>query len=219
MDEAREQGNRTLEAVSCFFSATNTSAKILEIGCASGSFLKILRDKGFSDVKGVDIDQQLASHGRDILGVNIAVSDWYTYITNTNECFDIIIALDVLEHLSPTEVELILKTTCQKLTTRGKLIMRVPNPSCPFVLPTFYGDLNHTLLVSAELLEHMLRTSGFTGAIQFKETQPHNIFKKIAYLIVHYLFVKPLISILHYHFYGEKPALITRNIYCCATRS
>lgn len=219
VDEAREQGNRTLEAIACFFYSVNTSAKILEIGCASGSFLKVLRDKGFANVKGIDIDQKLVSHGRDVLGVDIEIADWSTYITNSNERFDIIVALDVLEHLSPTDVEGILNETRQKLSPHGKLILRVPNPSCPFVLPTFCGDLTHKLLVTAELITHMLRAAGFSGTIEFKETIPHNIYKRIAFMILHNLFVKPLIYILHYHFYGEKPALITRNIYCCAARN
>ena len=218
VNEAQEQGNRTLEAISCFFDATDVSANILEIGCASGSFLKVLRDKGFTDVKGIDIDQKLVSHGCDVLEVDIEVADWAAYIFNTNKCFDLIIALDVLEHLSPSDVESILKTTAQKLAPHGKLILRLPNPACPFVLPTFCGDLTHKLLITKELLAHLLLVAGFTGSLTFKETRPHNIYKRIVYQIVHKLFIKPLISILHYHFYGEKPALITRNIYCCAVR-
>lgn len=216
LGEAHEQGNRTMAAISCFFDAKDVSAKILEIGCASGSFLKVLQDKGFYDVKGIDIDQKLASHGRDVLGVNIEVADWNSYITNTSECFDFIFALDVLEHLSPNEVESVLHATRQKLSPHGKLIMRVPNPLCPLVLPTFCGDLTHKFLVTAELIAHMLRTAGFTGPIEFKETRPHNIYKLIVYLCVHNVLIKPALSLLHYHFYGEMPSLITRNIYCCA---
>ncbi|MBS4067276.1 MAG: class I SAM-dependent methyltransferase [Sulfurimonas sp.] len=216
IDEARKQGKRTFEAISSLFGSKDVSAKILEIGCASGSFLRVLQDKGYTNVKGIDIDQKLADHGRDEFGVNIEVSDWHTYLTNINECFDIIVAMDVFEHLSHNEVVNTLIATKQKLSPYGKLIMRVPNPSCPLVLPTYCGDLTHRLLATSELITHLLRTAGFIGPIEFKETQPHNIFKLLAYLITHKVIVKPIISLLHYHFYGEIPHLITRNIYCCA---
>ena len=44
---SNEIGGRTFDAISCFFNASNKSLKVLEIGCASGSFLKTLLDKQF----------------------------------------------------------------------------------------------------------------------------------------------------------------------------
>lgn len=215
VEEAREQGNRTLEAISIFFDVSDASANILEIGCASGSFLKVLRDKGFTNAKGIDIDQELASYGRTALGVNIEVAEWDSYLSENNEVYDIIIALDVLEHIKPTDIESVLKTTFMKLSPKGKLIVRAPNPECPLVLPTYCGDITHKSLITAELLEHLLRQAGFNGSILFKETVPYNKFKCFGYLLLHLLFIKPLLNLIHYHFYGSFPRLITRNYYCC----
>lgn len=216
--EATEQGNRTLKAISCFFDHEDTTLSVLEIGCASGSFLKVLQKNGFSLAKGIDIDPALTSHGRELLGVRIQTADWSSYVSTPGELYDLIVVLDVIEHISSSEIEDILKKTCERLTSRGKLILRMPNPACPFVLPTFCGDLTHKLLITAELLEHLLRKSGFTGEITFQETRPHHKVKRFVYSLLHYGIIRPLIVLFHYHFYGARPGPITRNIYCCASR-
>ncbi len=217
--EALDQGNRTLEAISGFFDSSDTSQRVLEIGCASGSFLKILQEKRFALVKGIDIDTELISHGREVLGVSIQAADWSSYVSTSVETYDLIVALDVIEHISPMEIEDILRKTCSRLASGGKLIMRLPNPACPFVLPTFCGDLTHKLLITTELLEHLLEKSGFGGAITFKETRPHQKIKRFMYFILHYLFIRPVIVLFYYDFYGRRPGPITRNVYCCASKS
>lgn len=218
VDEASDHGMRTLAALSSFFDITNKSQNVLEVGCASGSFLKVLQSLGFSSLKGIDIDKELVLYGQKVLGVNIEANDWFTYLSNTSENYDLIIALDVFEHLTPDEAQQVLKMSYQRLSPNGKLIMRMPNPACPFVLPTFCGDLTHRLLATDDLIRHLLRVAGFSGVIKFKETYPYAKYKKFIYLILHKMFIKPMVTLFHYHFYGAKPGPITRNMYCCAER-
>ena len=216
---ALEQGTRTLAAISGYFDISDTSQKVLEIGCASGSFLWFLKERGFAAVRGIDIDPDLVRHGREVLGVNVERADWLNFIGNDRGSYDVILALDVFEHLSPREVEAVLAKTCQRLTPRGRLIMRMPNAECPFVLATFCGDLTHKILATPGLIKHLLVKAGFLGAITFKETLPQNRWKRYIYLIMHHLLIKPIITLLHFHFYGSRPSLITRNVYCCAERT
>lgn len=217
--EAFEQGNRTLDAISCFFDSKDVTQRVLEIGCASGSLLKVLQEKGFALVKGIDIDPKLTSHGREALGVNIQNADWSSFVSTEVETYDLIIALDVIEHISPKAIEDVLRNTRERLSSRGKLILRMPNPACPFVLSTFCGDLTHKLLMTAGLLEYLLKKSGFNGVITYKETQPHHKIKKYIHFFLHHFIVRPVVILFYYHFYGQSPGPITRNMYCCVSRN
>ncbi len=216
LSESSELGKRTLDAISCFFNTSDKTLKVLEVGCASGSFLKTLQNKQFENVQGIDLDRELVSHGKTVLGVNVVVADWNTFMLEDGEKFDLIVALDVLEHIAPSDLPELLKNTHKRLSSRGKLILRTPNPDCPFVLPTFCGDLTHKTLITSELITFLLREANFNGAIKIKETVPHNKFKRYIYNIMHYIIIKPIISIFHFHFYGEFPKCITRNIYVSA---
>ncbi|MFA5832068.1 MAG: class I SAM-dependent methyltransferase [Bacteroidota bacterium] len=217
--EAITQGLRTLNSISVFFDINDKLQNVLEIGCASGSFLKVLKENGIKAVKGIDVDNELVKHGQNVLGVNITVSDWSSYVSQCVEKYDVIIALDVIEHINPSEIQDLIMNTNKILKPNGKLILRMPNPDCPFVLPTYFGDLTHKTLMTPDLFKYVLTEANFNGQIIFKETIPQNTMKKIIYIFLHYLFVKPLISALHFHFYGKLPKYITRNVYCCAVVS
>ncbi len=96
---------------------------ILEIGCSSGVFLSELRQRHYTDCKGIDISPEAieACHKRGLLN---------TYLMNgVNPDFDkksinLIIASDVLEHIK--EDEIALRNWYSLLKPNGKLILFVP---------------------------------------------------------------------------------------------
>jgi 2-polyprenyl-3-methyl-5-hydroxy-6-metoxy-1,4-benzoquinol methylase len=216
LPDSIELGEEILASISSFFKISDTSLKILEIGCASGSLLKVLQMRKFENILGIDLDKELILHGKNILGVNVLNADWNSFMLEEGPQFDLIIALDVLEHISPFDLSEILINTNKRLSSNGKLILRMPNADCPFVLPTYYGDLTHKTLLTPKHIHFLLKESNYKGKITIKETVPNNKIKRLIYLIMHYLFVKPIISIFHYHFYGKLPKCITRNMYVCA---
>ena len=216
MEESIELGNSILKATSIFFNSSDKSLKILEIGCASGSFLKVLNMNKFENVLGIDLDAELVTHGKNFLGVNIINTDWNTFMLEEGDNFDLIIALDVLEHIRPCDLSELLLNTHNRLTTKGKLILRIPNADCPFVLPTYFGDITHKTLLTPKLISFLLKEANFNGKILISETVPSNRTKRFFYYLTHYIFVKPIIGLFHFHFYGKFPKCITRNMYVCA---
>lgn len=216
---ALELGARTARALAGMFDGRDVKQRILEIGCGSGSFLYYLKVQGFEDCQGVDMDAALVSHGRDKLKVNVSEARWGDFVSGERGYYDVIIALDVFEHIPAEEIQGILENTCRRLSKGGRLILRMPNPTCPLVLPTFCGDTTHKLLATEGLVTHLLKKAGFLGSIRFWETRPHHRAKRLLFACVHHCLVKPIVTLLHYHFYGERPKVITRNMYCCAVRS
>lgn len=217
-DQALAQGRRGLRAISRWLPARRDTP-LLEVGCGAGNLLAALQEAGYSNVSGIDSEPDLIDHARQVVGVKVSEGSWLSYFQGTGASYGSVIALDVIEHLSRETVEATLRATRGRLRSDGRLILRLPNARCPFVLPTFYGDLTHRLLIAPDLLQHLLRNAGFTGEIVFAETRPHSFWKRVVFTIVHRAFVKPLLSIMYFHFYQQFPGVLTRNIYCCAYAS
>ena len=212
---ASRQGAKDLAAIARMI-GPNTDQRILEVGCGCGCLLAALRNRGYAQSLGVDLDPALVQHGRAVLGVDIAQGGWRTYLEGAEGSFDTIIAIDVLEHLSRDEVLPTLKITRKRLASGGRLILRTPNALCPFVLPFLYGDLSHEFLITPGLMVHLLRLAGFCGEIGIHETHPAGRVKRVTHKLVHRLLVKPLVSLAYYHFTGEFPRVITQNMIVCA---
>jgi SAM-dependent methyltransferase len=217
-EQALAQGRRGLSAISRWLPAPRDTP-LLEVGCGAGNLLAALQQAGYSNVSGIDSEPDLIEHARNVVEAEVSEGSWLSYFQGTGASYGSVIALDVIEHLSPETVEATLRATRSRLRPDGRLILRLPNARCPFVLPTFYGDLTHRLLMAPDLLQHLLRNAGFTGEIVFAETRPHSLWKRVIFTIVHRAFVKPLFSILYFHFYQQFPGVLTRNIYCCAYAS
>ncbi len=174
-----------------------------------------LQEHDYSHSQGIDADEALVRHGREILGINLALGSWRPYLEKSQEIYDVIIALDVFEHLAREEIMPTLQATRARLAAGGRFILRTPNALCPFALPILYGDLTHQFLIIPRTLEHLLRSAGFGGRILIRETQPSGKLKSKIFAAVHHLIVKPFFGLAFYHFHGEFPSHLTPNIICC----
>jgi len=78
---------------------------ILDFGCGGGFFLKAIKDRGLSDVKilGVDIRKESIERAKNLLPeYDFKQSDLFQ-ITPDEFQFDLVMAIEVLEHLSEPE--------------------------------------------------------------------------------------------------------------------
>jgi SAM-dependent methyltransferase len=73
-------------------------ARILDIGCASGRLLANLRERGFANVLGLDPSAACAAAARRLYAVDVLTMT-LAELARTDETFDFIILVGVLEHL------------------------------------------------------------------------------------------------------------------------
>jgi len=212
---ARRRGTAEWQSIGEWLGG-NKEQRILEIGCGCGSLLLTLRDRGYTQCHGIDQDEALVRHGREILGMDIALGSWLKYLESSESIYDVIIALDVLEHFPREELHSLLLVIRAHLAPAGRVILRMPNALCPFVLPTLYGDLTHQFLMAPRTLEHLLRSAGFAGPVLIRETRPAGVVKRMLFSLVHHCFMKPLFGLAYYHFHGEFPSHLTPNLICSA---
>lgn len=145
--------------------------KLLDIGCGTGDFLKIGKDRGW-EVCGIELSKWAADYGRrnfnlDIRNINLEEVVWLWRLE-----FDVVTLNHVLEHLtSPSgAIEMI----SEILREEGLILVEVPNEfeQLMFVVAGELGRkwmynrhngpiIHHTFFFTKESLIKMLEKSGF----------------------------------------------------------
>lgn len=143
---------------------------ILELGCGSGLMLGYLRQSGFNNATGIDIsaDQVAEAKAR---GFNAIEADALIYLQNHKNEYEIIVAMDIIEHFKREELLDLLQLVHQALKPGGLFIIQTPNGEGLLPGYVIYGDLSHFTILSPLSLKYVLTISGFTD-IKIKELGP-----------------------------------------------
>jgi 2-polyprenyl-3-methyl-5-hydroxy-6-metoxy-1,4-benzoquinol methylase len=98
---------------------------ILEVGCAGGMTGKALREKGFKEIIGIELNEEVVQAGRSYYDQLIIGDVEEVHLPFEKEHFDCILYGDVLEHLvDPWKV---LKNHHALLKRGGAIICSIPN--------------------------------------------------------------------------------------------
>ena len=103
----------------------NAKPRLLDLGSGSGHFLAHARRRGF-DVRGVEPAPAPAQYARENLNVPVINQD-LTQVDFPPECFDVITAWDVLEHLGDPRAAL--DRSLRWLRPGGIFAARFPSPA------------------------------------------------------------------------------------------
>lgn len=155
--EARDRANRFLDLYTA-------KSNVLEIGCATGMFLNIMKDR-VASVTGIELTKEYVQFA---LARGIRVEKSIEVLPDNN--YDAVFMFHVLEHLSDPIT--FLKDLKQKMKVNGKLIIEVPNVNDILVsvykIPghlNYYWEIAHNYYFSKETLGTVLNKSGFTFTI------------------------------------------------------
>jgi len=148
----------------------NKDARILDIGCGAGHFLYFLKKTGYRNYQGIDISAQQVEVCRAKVTPQVEVADAFQFLDGSKQAYDLIVAHDVLEHISKDKALLFVKNIFAALKEDGTLIVRVPNMSNPLAAHGRYIDLTHELGFTERSLYQLLFIGGFrdihlTGAL------------------------------------------------------
>ncbi|HEX9368371.1 MAG TPA: class I SAM-dependent methyltransferase [Vicinamibacterales bacterium] len=138
------------------------SARILDVGCASGRLLANLRDRGFARVTGLDPSPACAAAAARLYAIDVRTMT-LEGIAATGEQFDVVIMVGVLEHLR--DLDDAFKHIDALLPAAGLLYVEVPDvttfadwPNAP------YQDFSteHINFFSPVSLDNLMLRHGFT---------------------------------------------------------
>lgn len=137
------------------FKTKNNKKKLLDIGCGPGINLQYLKD--VYDVKGIEPDQHLLKLAKKNSSKKILKGYLPNKLPKFNHNYDIILLLDVLEHIQKDRQALM--TVNKLLKNNGYLVINVPAMQW---LWSVHDEINqHKRRYKIQSLENLLKLSGF----------------------------------------------------------
>ena len=151
----------------------NRNARILDIGCGYGRNLLALKQMGYENTQGIDISEEQVDYAQKHLGLsNVELGDAVAMLESAQQAeYDVILLLDVLEHLELDYSIKLLKAIRVALKPGGIFVIQVPNGIAP-LSPNFYSDVTHLRAYTSKSMEQHLRLGGFSEMKHF-ELPPH----------------------------------------------
>jgi len=137
-------------------------ARILEIGSGYGAFLDYLGSKGFRNAVGIDVSPEQVRIGKDLGIENLHLAEANAYLRQYRNEFDCIVAIDLLEHLTKTEVLDFLEAALASLKAGGRLIVHTVNAEWPFFGNILYGYFSHEVAFTVKSIRQVLAATGFS---------------------------------------------------------
>jgi len=139
-------------------------ASVLEIGPGKGEFIAWLNSLGIEDIDVFDIDQEVVDFVKTNYKIkNSFVSDHISSIKDKMRMYDMIILVQVLEHIDPNKYFVFVRSIFSMLRKGGVLIIVVPNANNPLGMVERYGDLQHKNSFTDQSLKDLVFGSKITG--------------------------------------------------------
>jgi SAM-dependent methyltransferase len=185
-------------------------APILEVGCGNGSFLNYLKKKGFVNLRGVDLSSQYLEQGKQMGNDNIYLGDLFVELSGKSK-YELIIAIDVLEHFTRDNVLNIFDLVFKSLNLGGVFLFQVPNGHGVFSKIIYYSDFTHETLFSVDSILQTSGIIGFTDA-KFSESSPRVIGFKDMLRFVFWTAFSFVYKFIYFVETGRRGLLVSQNI-------
>jgi len=139
-----------------------TSAPVVDLGCGRGEWLELLKERGFDDVLGVDIDDAMLAACRELC-LPVHAGDALDFLRQLPEASQAIVSgFHIVEHLTFATLQELVKEAMRVLKPGGLLILETPNPENLVVgASSFYLDPTHQRPIPPMLLAFLSEYTGF----------------------------------------------------------
>lgn len=143
------------------FMPANRAGAVLELGCGFGSFLQALSDRGYTNIKAIDLIPECCDYVRAEIGIDAQCSDVFDFLAADEGRYDAIVAFDVIEHFTKNEIVGIVERLYDILNPGGVLVVRVPNGSSRAGLSTRYAGFTHETAFTPQSSQELFTAMGF----------------------------------------------------------
>jgi 2-polyprenyl-3-methyl-5-hydroxy-6-metoxy-1,4-benzoquinol methylase len=160
-------------------------AQIVDLACGSGLLLHFFRERGYSNVAGVDISPEQIALSRQVI-VEVTEDNVLHFVKTHENTFDLITALDLVEHFRKEEVLTFLDGCYAALRSGGRLILQTSNAETPWGAYHRYNDFTHEVCFQSNSLSRLMRLTGFinvTGREQGPVPKGYSTASAIRYIL------------------------------------
>ena len=163
------------------------SVSIVDLGSGYGSLCHWLQQEGYHNVHAVDTSPEQVQRAKE-LGIPVELCDVNSAL-NRKETYDIIFAIDFIEHFDKEDLVELLKKMIGRLNPNGKLILRTPNIDAPIGSFYAYGDFTHGVILNKHSAIQLLLACGAHGVTIHPSSLRNkgaikNTFRKLIWLVV-----------------------------------
>jgi len=146
------------------------NGKILEIGCGNGYLLQTLQNNGF-DCYGIEPSPMAYSHAKNVLDLHVE-NNFLHNSSFFNQKFDVIIMVDVVEHLS--DMQKFMQQIIRVLNPNGYIFITTGNIesfTAKFARSNwgYFISWEHLSFFNPESIEYLLKTNSFDN-IEIEKT-------------------------------------------------
>lgn len=200
------------------FIPKDKTIKILDIGCGYGEFIYYLKNIGYKDSYGIDIDPRRINFAKDAGIMEVEHTDAISFLKDKKNKYDVVIARDSIEHFSKDRTLELLSSIFSSLRAeRGILIIQTPNGESPLAGRYRYWDFTHEVIFTQNSLKNILSLAGFKKT----ECFPAGPVPLGLASSVRFFFWKIIDALLHFYILvetGSAKGIFTQNMIAVAIK-
>ncbi|MBI2278847.1 MAG: class I SAM-dependent methyltransferase [Candidatus Brennerbacteria bacterium] len=153
------------------FLPKDSNARILDLGCGSGSLVYWLHEMGFRNAEGIDVSGEQVAQASTLGIKHIRRGNVSEFLKANVGIYDAIFAQDLMEHLTKPEILDIAESVHKSLKENGVFIIQTLNAENLLWGRLRWGDFTHETAFTKSGIGQVLRVSGFR-AIEVHPQRP-----------------------------------------------
>lgn len=166
------------------FLPSDKSSQIIDVACGAGHFLYFLKKENYTNIKGIDLSKTQIENARAIGITEVEEANLFEYLPLYPEKYDMIIANDIIEHLTKDEVFKFLDTIHISLKPGGKILISTLNASSFSGNHLLYIDFTHEVSFTITSFIQVLRICGFENVKVYGNSPVVHDFKSLIHSIL-----------------------------------
>ena len=154
-------------------------AQAIDLGCGRGEWLELLKESGF-DGHGVDLDEGMLAACRD-RGLSVTTEDALSALKALPDESQVLVSgFHIAEHLSFSDLQLLVQEVLRVLKPAGLLILETPNPENIIVgTASFYLDPTHQRPIPPLLLSFLPEHYGYAKVKVLRLQEDKSLAEKV----------------------------------------
>jgi len=140
---------------------TNREAKILDLACGAGQFVKYCDNEGYTNITGVDLSPRQVEYCQTAIEfqsgkIKFVNSEVFDFLESRKDEFDLIVANDFIEHLTKDKGIELVGLVAEALKPGGRLILKTGNMAAFGGIVIWCNGLDHECGYTEKSLRSLL---------------------------------------------------------------
>ncbi len=138
---------------------------VLDIGCGTGSLLKAINELGYENTKGIDLSEEQVKMSKEFGVHGIIQADAHDFLADKHGEYDVIFAVDLIEHIGKDELIQFLNLVKKGLKKGGMVLFRTPNMDSPLASTFAFADFTHEIFLNKSSAMQVMQSCGFNEVV------------------------------------------------------